>query len=74
MRTLARIPDAALLTHTTVIQLEDGNVGTRVLLADVNFLIIGALYMYADDDNYHHDPTETSDLYLRKTGAFDCGQ
>lgn len=63
MRTLARIPDAALLTHTTVIQLDDGNVGTRVLLADVNFLIIGALYMYSDDDSYHNDPTRTGEAF-----------
>lgn len=58
MRTIARIPDAKLLTHTTVIQLDDGNVGTRVLLADINLLIIGSLYMYADEDTYHNEPND----------------
>lgn len=60
MRTIARTPDTKLLTHTTVIQLEDGNVGTRILLADINLLIIGSLYMYADEDTYHHNPSETA--------------
>lgn len=58
MRTIARTPDAELLTHTTVIQLDSGNVGTRILLADINWLIIGSLYMYADEDTYHHDPSD----------------
>ena len=56
MRTIARTPDTKLFTHTTVIQLKDGNVGTRILLADINHLTIGCLYMYADDDVYYHDP------------------
>ena len=56
MRTLLRQPDPALLTHTTVIQLKDGNVGTRILLTDINHLTIGYLYMYSDDDGYYHDP------------------
>lgn len=60
MRTIARTPDTKLLTHTTVIQLKDGNVGTRILLADINLLIIGSLYMYADEDSYHHDPSDAS--------------
>lgn len=58
MRTIARTPDTKLLTHTTVIQLKDGNVGTRILLADIDLLIIGSLYMYADEDAYHHDPSD----------------
>ena len=56
IKTLLHQPDPALLTHTTVLQLKDGNVGTRILLADINHLIIGSLYMYADDDGYYHDP------------------
>ena len=59
MRTIARTPDTKLLTHTTVIQLNSGNVGTRILLADIDHLIIGSLYMYADDDGYYHDPSQT---------------
>lgn len=60
MHTISRTPDAALFTYTTVIQLEDGNVGTRILLADINWLIIGSLYMYADEDTYHNDPSDAS--------------
>lgn len=56
MQTISRTADTKLLTHTTVLQLKDGNVGTRILLADINHLIIGSLYMYADDDSYYHDP------------------
>lgn len=60
MQTLMRQTDPALLTHTTVLQLDNGNVGTRILLADINHLIIGSLYMYADDDSYYNDPSQTT--------------
>lgn len=70
MQTLIHQPDAALLTHTTVIQLKDGNVGTRILLADINMLIIGSLYMYADDDGYYNDPTSVGGAFKWKH----CGQ
>ena len=60
MPPLMHQPDPALLTHTTVLQLKDGNVGTRILLADINLLIIGSLYMYSDDDSYYNDPSQTT--------------
>ena len=59
MQTISRTSTPALHTHSTVIQLKDGNVGTRILLADINHLTIGCLYMYADDDGYCHDPSQT---------------
>lgn len=66
MQTLMHQPDPALLTHTTVIQLKDGNVGTRILLADINLHIIGSLYMYADDDSYYYDPSSAVSAYKRR--------
>lgn len=70
MRTIARTPDTKLLTHTTVIQLNSGNVGTRILLADINLLIIGSLYMYAVDDGYYNDPSSAGGAFKWKH----CGQ
>lgn len=55
MLTISRTSTPALHTHSTVIQLKDGNVGTRILLTDINHLIIGSLYMYADDDGYYNE-------------------
>ena len=55
MQTISRTSNPALHTHSTVIQLKDGNIGIRILLADINHLTIGCLYMYADDDRYYHN-------------------
>ena len=66
MQTLMYQPDPALLTHTTIIQLKDGNVGVRILLADINLHIIGSLYMYADDDSYYHDSSCATSVYKRR--------
>lgn len=60
MQTISRTSNPALHTHSTVIQLKDGNVGTRILLTDINHLTIGCLYMYADDDSYFNDPSQTT--------------
>lgn len=60
MQTISRTSTPALHTHSTIIQLKDGNVGTRILLVDINHLIIGSLYMYADDDSYYNDPSQTT--------------
>ena len=57
MKTILRTSTPALHTHSTVIQLKDGNVGIRILLTGIDHLTIGCLYMYADDDGYYHDNT-----------------
>lgn len=57
MRTISRTQDPKLFTHTTVIQLKDGNVGTRILLVDINHLVIGSLYMHSDGDTCYRDPS-----------------
>ena len=59
MLTISRASNPALHTHSTVIQLKDGNVGIRILLTGIDHLIVGSLYMYADDDGYYHDPSQT---------------
>ena len=66
MQTISRTSNPALHTHSTVIQLKDGNVGTRILLADINLHIIGSLYMYADDDGYYYDPSSAVSAYKRR--------